>query len=93
MVGLASALSLCLGVCLAARAPSAGLRAQAFETSGGVFLVSGLVLLGAGLFIIGASWWHAAFFVALFVLLSIKARLEERMLAARFPERVVSWPE
>ena len=49
MVGLASALSLCLGVALAARAPSAGLRAQAFETSGGVFLVSGLVLLGAGL--------------------------------------------
>lgn len=49
-------------------------------------LYSGLVLLGAGLFIIGASWWHAALFVALFVLLSIKARLEERMLTARFPE-------
>ena len=49
-------------------------------------LYSGLVLLGAGLFIIGASWWHAALFVALFVLLSVKARLEERMLAARFPE-------
>ncbi len=49
MVGLASALSLCLGVVLAAHAPSAGLRADAFETSGGVFLVSGLVLLGSGL--------------------------------------------
>ncbi|MCJ2024946.1 hypothetical protein [Methylobacterium sp. J-067] len=49
MVGLASALSLCLGVALAAHAPSAGLRAEAFETSGGVFLVSGLVLLGSGL--------------------------------------------
>lgn len=49
MVGLASVTSLCLGVFLAARAPSAGLRAQAFETSGGVFFVSGLVLLGAGL--------------------------------------------
>ena len=49
MMGLASVVSLCLGVVLAARAPSAGLRAQAFETSGGVFFVSGLVLLGAGL--------------------------------------------
>ncbi|GJE39505.1 hypothetical protein KHHGKMAE_3588 [Methylobacterium persicinum] len=49
MVGLASALSLCLGVVCAACAPSAGLRAQAFETSGGVFLVSGLILLGSGL--------------------------------------------
>lgn len=49
MVGLASAVSLCLGVLLASRAPSAGLRAQAFETSGGVFLVSGLLLLGSGL--------------------------------------------
>lgn len=49
-------------------------------------LYSGLVLLGAGLFIIGASWWHAASFVALFVLLGIKARLEERMLTARFPD-------
>ena len=49
MVGLASAFSLCLGVDLAARAPAAGLRAKAFETSGGLFLVSGLVLLGSGL--------------------------------------------
>ncbi|MFC6792505.1 hypothetical protein ACFQE0_24865 [Methylobacterium komagatae] len=49
MVGLASAFSLCLGVALAARAPAAGLRAKAFETSGGLFLVSGLVLLGSGL--------------------------------------------
>ena len=49
MVGWASAVSLCLGVAFAARAPSAGLRAQAFATSGGVSLVSGLVLLGSGL--------------------------------------------
>lgn len=49
MVGLASVVSLSLGVFLAARAPAAGLRAQAYETSGGIFLVSGLVLLGAGL--------------------------------------------
>lgn len=49
MIGMASTISLCLGVVLAARAPAAGLRAQAFETSGGVFLVSGLVLLGTGL--------------------------------------------
>ncbi|GJD33633.1 hypothetical protein QO012_001157 [Methylobacterium aerolatum] len=49
MVCVASAVSLCLGVCLAGRAPSAGLRSQAFETSGGVFFVSGLVLLGSGL--------------------------------------------
>ena len=49
MLCVASAVSLCFGVGLAARAPTAGLRAPAFETSGGVFFVSGLVLLGSGL--------------------------------------------
>ena len=49
MIGLASVASLCLGVTLAAMAPRAGLRTQAFETFGGVLLVSGLALLGAGL--------------------------------------------
>jgi hypothetical protein len=49
MVGLASAASFGLGVLLASLAPSAGLRMQAYETTGGLFLVSGLVLLGSGL--------------------------------------------
>ncbi|MFN3707353.1 methyltransferase family protein [Microcella sp.] len=49
-------------------------------------IYSGLVLLGAGLALIGASWWHGALLLALIALLSLKARLEERMLAARFPE-------
>mgnify|MGYP000079258811 CR=1 FL=1 len=49
-------------------------------------IYSGLLLLGVGLALIGASLWHGALLVALIVLLSVKARLEERMLAARFPE-------
>lgn len=49
-------------------------------------IYSGLVLLGTGLALIGASWWHGALLLALIALLSLKARLEERMLAARFPE-------
>ncbi|GJD55539.1 hypothetical protein [Methylobacterium dankookense] len=46
MVGFASVASLGLGVALAVAAPRAGLRAQACETYGGLFLVSGLALLG-----------------------------------------------
>lgn len=46
MIGMASVASLGLGVTLAALAPRAGLRAQACETYGGLFLVSGLALLG-----------------------------------------------
>ncbi|MGV7031777.1 hypothetical protein [Methylobacterium symbioticum] len=47
MVGIASVVSLGLGIALAAAAPRAGLRAQACETCGGLFLVSGLALLGS----------------------------------------------
>lgn len=46
MIGIASVASVSLGVALAAVAPRAGLRAQACETCGGLFLVSGLALLG-----------------------------------------------
>ncbi|GJE58947.1 hypothetical protein MPOCJGCO_1032 [Methylobacterium trifolii] len=49
MIGLASLPCLGLGIALAALAPRAGLRMQAFETGSGLLLVSGLALLGAGL--------------------------------------------
>lgn len=49
-------------------------------------LYSGLLLLGAGLAIIGASWMHGVLLVALVALLSVKARVEERMLLVRFPD-------
>lgn len=48
-------------------------------------IYSGLLLLGAGLAVIGASWMHVALLVALVALLSVKARVEERMLLDRFP--------
>jgi protein-S-isoprenylcysteine O-methyltransferase Ste14 len=48
-------------------------------------IYSGLILLGMGLAIIGASWMHVVLLVALVALLSAKARVEERMLLARFP--------
>lgn len=47
-------------------------------------LYSGLLLLGGGLAVIGASWTHVALLAALVALLSVKARVEERMLLARF---------
>ena len=49
-------------------------------------IYTGLMILGAGLFVFGASWWHLATWVALIVLLAIKARWEERMLSAAHPE-------
>lgn len=49
-------------------------------------IYSGLIVIGAGLVVYGASWWHLATWVALVVLLSVKARWEERMLAAAHPE-------
>lgn len=49
-------------------------------------IYSGLMIIGAGLVVFGASWWHVATWVALIVLLSLKARWEERMLGAAHPE-------
>lgn len=52
-------------------------------------IYSGLMILGAGLVVFGASWWHLATWIALIVLLAVKARWEERMLAAEHPEFAV----
>lgn len=49
-------------------------------------IYSGLMIAGAGLVVLGASWWHLATWIALIVLFAVKARWEERMLAARHPE-------
>lgn len=49
-------------------------------------IYSGLMLVGAGLVVFGASWWHLATWLALVVLLAVKARWEERMLASAHPE-------
>lgn len=47
---------------------------------------SGLLLAALGLVVMGASFAHVAVAVALGVLLSVKARLEERMLRSRFAD-------
>lgn len=49
-------------------------------------IYSGLMIAGAGLVAFGASWWHCATWVALVVLLAVKARWEERMLGAAHPD-------
>lgn len=48
-------------------------------------IYSGLLLLGLALLLVGASIWHALVWLALVVLLSVKARWEERMLLAAHP--------
>lgn len=49
-------------------------------------IYTGLLTGGLGLVAIGASVWHLVLWVALLVLLSAKARWEERMLAATHPD-------
>lgn len=49
-------------------------------------IYTGLMIIGAGLVLFGASWWHLATWIALIVLLAMKARWEERMLSAAHPE-------
>lgn len=49
-------------------------------------IYSGLMLGGLGLVVFGASGWHLATWVALVLLLALKTRWEERMLAAEHPQ-------
>ncbi len=49
-------------------------------------IYTGLMIGGLGLAAFGASWWHLATWLALVILLALKGRWEERMLAARHPD-------
>ena len=49
-------------------------------------IYSGLLVLGVGLLAIGASWLHVLAWIALLIVLMTKSRLEERMLADRYPD-------
>ena len=49
-------------------------------------IYTGLMTGGLGLLLFGASVWHIGAWVALIILLSVKARWEERMLMAEHPE-------
>lgn len=49
-------------------------------------IYSGLLLIGLSLTIAGGFFPHAIFYLALIVLLNYKARFEERLLAARYPD-------
>lgn len=49
-------------------------------------IYTGLMLGGAALLAVGASVWHLVLFAALVLLLMAKARWEERMLLARYPD-------
>ncbi len=72
--------------------PSPVPRESVALVTGGVYgvvrhpIYTALLVGGAALTIIGATWWHVALFVALVILLAVKARWEERMLVARHPE-------
>lgn len=67
-------------------------RAEASLVTHGLYglvrnpIYSGLLLGGLGLVVFGASWWHLATWLSLVVLLALKTRWEERMLAAAHPE-------
>lgn len=66
-------------------------REHARLVTGGVYgivrnpIYTGLIVAGLGLALFGASAWHIASWVALVVLLSVKTRWEERMLATEHP--------
>ncbi|MBH0116561.1 isoprenylcysteine carboxylmethyltransferase family protein [Salinibacterium sp. NG253] len=47
-------------------------------------IYSGLLVGSLGIALAGASWWHLGTWLALVVLLMIKARWEERMLVERY---------
>lgn len=47
-------------------------------------IYSALMLVAVGLVLLGASLWHFLGAGALFILLGVKARVEERLLRARF---------
>ncbi len=49
-------------------------------------IYTGLISGGLGLALFGASLWHIVAWVALVLLLSVKARWEERMLVAEHPD-------
>ncbi len=49
-------------------------------------IYTGLMIIGTGLTVSGATWWHVATLAALIILLAVKARWEERMLAAAHPD-------
>jgi protein-S-isoprenylcysteine O-methyltransferase Ste14 len=49
-------------------------------------IYTGLLAAGLGLVALGASPWHLVVWAALVVLLSVKARWEERMLTAEHPD-------
>ncbi len=67
-------------------------KSQAALVTGGLYgfvrhpIYTGLLLGGLGLTAIKASWWHIALWLALLVLLSAKARWEERMLVRAHPD-------
>lgn len=67
-------------------------KANAPLVTGGVYglvrnpIYTGLMTGGAGLAMFGASVWHIIAWVLLVLLLSSKARWEERMLLAEHPE-------
>jgi protein-S-isoprenylcysteine O-methyltransferase Ste14 len=51
-------------------------------------IYTGLLIAGLGLVVLGSSVVHIVLWLALLVLLAVKARWEERMLAATYPDYV-----
>ena len=94
LLGAAGALIAVLGVVGLGPAltPSPIPRGNVPLVTGGVFglvrspIYAGLMLGGLGLALLGASAWHPAVWAGLVLLLSAKARWEERMLVAGHPD-------
>lgn len=94
VLGVAGALLIILGVIGLGPAVTVSPipREQAPLVTTGVYgvirspIYTGLMTAGFGFTLYGASVWHIVVWVVLVVLLSAKARWEERMLVARHPE-------
>lgn len=88
-LGVAAAAGVRLGSALT---PSPIPREKSSLQTGGIYRVvrhpiySGLLLMGAGLALFGASVLHIASYLALIVLLALKARAEERLLLETFED-------
>lgn len=101
-VAVVSTIALCLAGAVLAVLGAVGLgsaitaspipRQDARLVTGGVYgfvrnpIYAGLLVGGLGLVVFGASAWHIAAWIALLLLLMVKARWEERMLKAKHPE-------
>ena len=91
VVGLALALVAGLGLGSSLTPSPIPKETGSLQTTGIYRLVrhpiyTGLLLIGLGLVVFGASLWHAVIFGGLWILLEVKARVEEGLLRDTYPD-------